>query len=144
RTAGDVADRPHALGGPATLVDRDRSMLVRLDPKRLEADSVASGLASGGDEELGGPKLGAALELEDPPSVLCPDRGGVLAEAKFDPLLAQRIGGQLAHRRVLAVDQPLRRLDDRHLGAVAAKHLTELDPDRPAAEHDAVLGDRRG
>ncbi len=68
------------------------------------------------------------------------DPGRLLAQAKLDAFCPQRVGDQLADPRILAVDQPLGALDDRHLGPVAAKHLPELDPDRPAAENDHVAG----
>ena len=48
--------------------------------------------------------------------------------------LPDRVGNVL----VLARDQPRALLDHRHLGAEAAEHLREFEPDIAAADHDEV------
>jgi hypothetical protein len=69
------------------------------------------------------------------------DLAGAGAESKLDPVLAQRISDDLSDRRLLARQEAVGHLDDRHAGAKAAQELAELDSDRAAAQHDHTLGE---
>jgi len=132
--AGEVADRSHAVGGAAALIDLDAT-LPGVEPDHLEAEPVEAGRASDGDQQLVAGDLLAAGEPDDLASVHDGGLLGASAEMKLDALCGQRVRDQRADRRILARDQPLDHLDDRHRGAEAAQELAELDADRAAAEH---------
>ena len=102
-----------------------------LEAERLEARDVRP--PAGGDEQ--------PLELE-PLAAREAQRGGRLellgrrAETQVDAVLSQRLLDEGRRLGVDARQQPLDRLDERHLRADAGEELCELAADRAAAEHD--------
>ena len=69
-------------------------------------------------------------------------RSGVGLQQDLDAVLAQDVGHRVGHVGVLAGQQPLAALHDRHLAAEAAEHLAELQADVAAAQHEQVLRHR--
>ncbi len=133
--AGDVADRPQPLTCPQVLVNVD-PFRVRLDAHGLQADSLHPRAPAGRHQQPVTPPVGPVRELEDVLIALPPGGAGVHPEHQLDPVAAQGLGQRRAERRGLARQHPVGALDDHHLAAETADDLRELDPGRPAAEHE--------
>src|SRR5690606_24531774 len=126
---GDVAQRPHALGGggAAVLVDGDPAVRGHLDAGGGEVELVGGGDASGGDEQDLPGDGGAVVEPHAHPVVglLGPDRG-----APGDHLVA--LGGELVEPVAqVGVQTPQQRGagDDGDLGAERLEDVGELHGD---------------
>jgi hypothetical protein len=65
--------------------------------------------------------LAAAVQLDDPIVSGAPYPGRPRPEAHVDALLAKGAGDELAHRRILAREEPLACLHDGHGGPSRAK-----------------------
>ena len=142
RDAGDVAHGPHALGRAAELVDLDALVAgLDADRRRGRCPSVRGVRPTATTSR-------SALKRSPPSRVTATPSPSASTFTAFSPRRTsmpscsrRSSAEQLADRRVLAHEQPRRRLDDRDLGAVAREHLPELDADRAAAEHDRARGD---
>src|SRR5699024_8665220 len=104
------------------------------DPGLLEADPVGARPAADGDEDEVHLEVLTPLEVDDGPLLLGLDRGDPRRGAGDDPALPELAGQVRGDRRLLARDDPVEGLDDRHLGAEAAQHRGELDADDTAPE----------
>src|SRR5262249_23483924 len=133
--AGDVADRPDAVRGPAALIDVDAAR-VGLDADGLEADASRPWTAAGRDNDLRAVRLVAVVELDDLLAALGVDADGAAADQEADSVLLQDLLQQPADPRVLAVGEARRSLDDRHRAAEAGQELRQLDRDDAAADED--------
>ncbi len=99
------------------------------------------GRRPGRDEQVVPAQFGPVAEREHALLALLPRGGGVNADVDLDPLAAQGLGERLAERRGLTGEHVVGALDERHLAAQPAHDLGELEPRRPAAQHDQPPGD---
>ena len=95
---GDVADRPHAVGGGAhVLVDDDRAVVVELDPAPLGVEQVAVRLAAGRHQQLVDLDL-VLVAVDHDPARAALDPVGQLARVQVDAL-GEQFGEALARSR---------------------------------------------
>src|SRR6202035_596934 len=134
-----IADRPHALRGPAALVHLDATR-AGLDPHRLKAQALDPRAAPGGDEQLARAHLLAVGQCHSASIALAAHRFGASPEAQIDSVLPQGLRDQLRDRRLLAWDQPLLCVDEGDVTAEAREELAELDAHGPASQHDHAVG----
>jgi hypothetical protein len=136
--AGHIPDRPDPVASLAALVD---GHTVCGDPDAQCVEAVDPRPAARRHEQLVCRHGAVVGEPNDASATLPLDLDGPRAESHVDPLLPEPFADQLADGGILACQEPVRPLHDRHLGAEAAQELAELDPDRPAAEDHHVLRD---
>ncbi len=147
RAAVDVADRvePRLVPGNAErLVDRD--VLPRLEPDRVEPDVCAPRCAPDRDEDLVGLDRLTVVEL-DADDAVPRDSAHLGLDADVDPGLAEGRLHLLARERLLALDQPVSPMNERHPRTERRPGLRHLDPDHPASQDEEpardLLGRRR-
>ena len=146
--AGRVAGGPHVAGCCAHGVVEHRVPVVELHPGGIQIVPIQHGLAPGRDQYPLGlePVVAGDLDAPGPVDVArALDRG---TREDRDPLGLQRGAKGDGRVVVLRGQQAIERLDDRDPRAESGVDLRELDPDRPAADHDegrrdaAVMPDR--
>ena len=104
--SGDVADRPDALRGAASLIDLDPAVGA-VDADVLEREAVGCRSSPRRDDQLTGLEFRSALERDDTSAVVPCDRGRLSPETHVDAFAPKRIGDQLADPRVFAREQPI-------------------------------------
>src|SRR3954447_24376008 len=140
----DVANRvePVAATDPQLVVDVQ--VAVGVDADRLQADALDARLAPPRAQELRRAHGAAALELDRHPAVLATHRRRLRPFAQIDTRLAKALRYLLAGERLLARDDPVGGLDQRHRRAERAPRLRHLDAHGSAAEDGEAVGDRLG
>ena len=118
--AGDVADRPDAVGGVHAVVDLEAAR-VGLDAEGLQADILHARAASRGHEQLVAAQLGAVGELEDVVVAVAAGGGGVLAEVQLDAVGRQGRAERIAERLGLAREDVVHSLHEHDGGAKATR-----------------------
>src|SRR5262249_30881327 len=83
----------------------------------------------------------ARIQPQDDLAVLLLDAAGAGIEDKADAFTLQGLLQLMRNIRVLARQDVLVAMDDRHAAAEAAEHLSEFQADVPAAEHQQMLGE---
>ena len=126
-------------------VHLDPLAVVQFHPGRFQAQALGIRAAADGQQhDVRGDRLRRAalhrLHRQGDAGFGGRRAGHLRAEAEFDPLLLQDAlerGGDLG---IHARDDPVEEFHDRHLGAQAAPHAAELQPDDAAADDDQVAG----
>ena len=114
-------------------------MLPGLQPHRLEPELGRARRPADRHEQLVGLDALAPVEL-DFDGAVPRDRDDIRLETDVDATLAQRLGDLFAHERLLALEQPLPAVDERHPSAERRPRLRQLDADDAAAEHEETRG----
>ncbi len=150
RIADDV--QPVAPRHAQPLVDVDRPAALQAD--RLEPERVRVRLAPRADQQLLAGERAAVLELERDRATRArlaagaalarraPNRRRGDAKHDLDAGRFERFAHLLGGEKLLATDQPLGDLEDRHMRAERRVRLRELDRDDTAAEHEQRARDR--
>ena len=131
--AGDVADRPDAVGDAAPLVDGQVACGV-VDTDRRNVQFLDGRAPSDGDEQLFPTHYRPVTQRQRDIAAVHRDLLGRRVGAHVDALALEDLGQQRARFRFLRAEDALAGFDDRHRDAEAGKHLAELQTDRSAAE----------
>jgi hypothetical protein len=130
------------LAGAQLRVNRD-ALGVGLDADRLEADVIHVRAPAGSDEQAVAAQLATVVELDDVSLTPAPGRGRPSGDDDLEAVPAQDLAERLAQGRRLTREQVLGALEQHGLAAEPMHRLRQLDPDRPAADHEQPARDRR-
>src|SRR5262249_16703460 len=138
-----VAQGPDALDvGAELIVGHDVAAPAHGDAGPLEAEVVGVGTTAHRQQDVGPHHLGRPLLAVHPRDdvVAAPgERDALRVQAYRDALVFQDALDRRGDILVLAGDEPVGHLDDRHLAPEAPVHLPELEPD-VASPHDDQVG----
>ena len=125
------------------VVDLDR--LARLQPDRLQPEVVGAHAAADRDEQLVAGQRLAVLQRDRHAAVVARARPPPpRADPQLDAAPLQPLRHLHARERLLARDQAVGRLDQRHARAERGPRLRQLHADDAAAEHEQLAGDLVG
>jgi hypothetical protein len=134
----------HALSaGPEAVVGHDEPVVVGLDPRSRDVQRVGVGPAAQRDQEFVAPDGDAVAALGlGVDAYACPvGLDGRHAVVGVDLVaLPGDLSEGLRDLGVLAGDQAVHHLDDRHVGPQRFEEVAEFDRDVPPAHNDQAVG----
>ena len=138
--ASPTANTPGA--GLVVVAGYDETAFVEIDARFVTAEVVGVRPAAGGDEQVAALDVPTAFEPNRHASAPSRTLSTFAPSSTRMPSVAKNGFDFARYLRVLGMHQVLAVLEDRDLGAEAAKHLRKLAADVASAENDEMLGRR--